>query len=183
MLSSTSLFSSSRPVAPHAQLRPPWPLASPARLPRLSLPAPDRRLALDSVNLNALFIHLRINSHPSKPLRGSVTVSDQSLGKGGAAWLSLRLAREHAALPICERSGRVVRAEARGGRGWRSQAERRSQQDRRPRRAGGLQDRIRPLRGEGSSKCSPLETPRGRRKCRDSGRPGSRVHTHCQGRR
>lgn len=124
MLSSTPLFSSSRPVAHHAPLRPPWPLASPARLPRLPLPAPDRRLALDNVNLNALFIHLIINSHPCKPLRGSVTVSDQSLGPGGAAWLSLRLAREHAALPIRERSGRAVRAEARGGRGGRSQAER-----------------------------------------------------------
>lgn len=123
MLSSTSLFSSSRPVAPHSPLRPPWPLASPARLPRLPLPAPDRRLALNNVNLNALFIHLRINSHPSKPLRGSVTVSDQSLGQGGAAWLSLRLAREHTALPIRERSGCAVRAEARGGGDGRSQAE------------------------------------------------------------
>ena len=124
MLSSTSLFSSSRSVAPHSPLRPPWPLASPARLPRLPLPAPDRRLALNNVNLNALFIHLRTNSHPSKPLRGSVTVSDQSLGQGGAAWLPLCLAREHAALPIRERSGCAVRAEAWGGRGGRSQAER-----------------------------------------------------------
>lgn len=124
MLSSAPLFSSSRPAAHHAPLRSPRPLASPARLPRLPLPAPDRRLALDNVNLNALFIHLIINSHPCKPLRGSVTVSDQSLGPGGAAWLSLRLAGEHAALPIRERSGRAVRAEARGGRGGRSQAER-----------------------------------------------------------
>ena len=85
MLSFTSLFSSSGPVAPHAPLGPPWPLASPARLPRLPFLAPDRRLALDYVNLSALFIHLRINSHPSEPLRGSVTAADQSPGQGGKA--------------------------------------------------------------------------------------------------
>lgn len=47
-----------------------------------SVLAPDRRLALDSINLNALFIHSRINSHPSEPLRVSVTAADQSLSRG-----------------------------------------------------------------------------------------------------
>lgn len=72
MLPSTSLFSSSPSVAPHAPQGLPGPLASPARLPGLPLLAPDRRLALDYINLNALFIHPRINSHPSEPLRGSI---------------------------------------------------------------------------------------------------------------
>lgn len=123
MLSSTSLFPSFRPVAPHAPLRgPPWPWASPARLLRLPLLAPDRRLALDYINLNALFIHLRINSHPSEPLRDSVTAADQSPGQGGAAWLSLRQAGAHTAQPIPEQSRGVGAAEARGGRGGRSLA-------------------------------------------------------------
>lgn len=90
MLPSISLCSSSPSVAPPAPQGLPWPLASPARLPGLPLLAPDRRLALDYINLNALFIHPRINSHPSEPLRGPVTAADQSLGQGGAARLCLR---------------------------------------------------------------------------------------------
>lgn len=173
MLSSTSLFSSSGPVAPHAPLGPPWPLASPARLPRLPFLAPDRRLALDYVNLNALFIHLRINSHPSEPLRGSVTVADQSPVQGGKARLSLRLAGAHAAQPIPERSWRPVGAEARGGRGGRSWAERAVP-------AGPMV----PEGGRARSSDPPsarggpvgdarhwLEPPRGRRKCRASALP------------
>ena len=41
-----------------------------------------------------------------------------------------------------------------GGTGGARQSAR-SQLDRRPQRAGGLRDRIRPLRGEGSLKCAP----------------------------
>lgn len=72
MLSSTSLFSSSGPTAPLAPLGPPCCWLYGARLPGLPLLASDRRLALDYTNLNALFIHPRINSHPREPVKGSV---------------------------------------------------------------------------------------------------------------
>lgn len=87
MLSSTSLFSSSGPTAPPAApLQPPWLLALQESLPFL---AADQWLALDYTNLNALFIHPRINSHSSEPVKGSVRAADQSLGQGGAEWLPL----------------------------------------------------------------------------------------------
>lgn len=54
-----------------------------ARLPLLCLLASDRRLALDSANLNALSIHPRINSHPSEPLTALGRAADQSRGQAG----------------------------------------------------------------------------------------------------
>lgn len=126
MLSSTCLFSFSRPGPPLASpCRPPKAVVvTPERLSWLPLQAPHGRLVRDSRNLDALFIHFRINFHPSEPLRGSVTAADLSLG-GAHAELSIRGVRGagcgagRRAVP-CQWDG----AEGRSGGYWGSWAPR-----------------------------------------------------------
>lgn len=52
-------------------------------------PSPGSGSPACLASMHYLSIHPRINSHPSEPLRGSVTSADPSLGQGGAARLSL----------------------------------------------------------------------------------------------
>lgn len=71
------------PDCPSGPARAPMAAGFAARLPLLCLLASDRRLALDSANLNALSIHPRINSHPSEPLTALGRAADQSRGQAG----------------------------------------------------------------------------------------------------